>query len=175
MTESNPDPSPAARLHDLLSDGRQVTLVTAESCTGGNIAHRITRNAGSSVYFLGSVVAYANDVKRHVLGVPQAILENPGAVSEPCARAMAEGVRRLMRADFAVATTGIAGPAGGTVRKPVGLVYIALATPERTVVEEHHFTGDRDAVIEAATDRALALLVTLLELPGDPLASNRFG
>ncbi len=176
MTESDSLRPLAARLHDLLSDGRRVTLATAESCTGGTIAHRITRNAGSSAYFLGAVVAYANDVKRDVLGVPEAILDTPGAVSEPCARAMAEGVRRLLRADLAVATTGIAGPAGGTARKPVGLVYIALATPERTVVEEHRFAGDRDAVIEAATDRALAMLVGLLEqlprqlpgLPGDP-------
>lgn len=153
----------AVRLHDLLTDGRTVTLATAESCTGGAIAHRITRNTGSSAYFLGSVVAYANPVKRDVLRVPEAVLINPGAVSEPCARAMAEGVRRLLGADLAVSTTGIAGPAGGTIRKPVGLVYIALATPERTVVEEHRFVGDRDAVIEAATDRALALLVEMLE------------
>ncbi len=155
----------AARLHDLLTDGRDVTLATAESCTGGNIAHRITRNAGSSAYFLGSVVAYANPVKRDVLGVPEAILNSPGAVSEPCARAMAEGVRRLMGADLAVSTTGIAGPMGGTVRKPVGFVYIALAMPERTVVVEDRFGGDREAVIEAATDRALALLVDALVAP----------
>lgn len=165
---SDSDQSLAARLHDLLTDGRQVTLATAESCTGGTIAHRITRNAGSSAYFLGSVVAYANPVKRDVLGVPEAILDSPGAVSDSCARAMAEGVRQLVGADLAVSTTGIAGPAGGTDRKPVGLVYIALATRERTVVEEHRFAGDRQAVIEAATDQALALLVATLVSPGSP-------
>lgn len=165
MTDSIPDRTLEVQLHELLSDGRQVTIVTAESCTGGNVAHRITLNSGSSAYFLGSVVSYANAVKHHVLGVPEAILESPGAVSEPCARAMAEGVRQLMGADLAVSTTGIAGPLGGTARKPVGLVYIALATAERTVVEEHRFRGDRRAVIEAATDRALTLLVRAVASP----------
>ncbi len=170
MTEPNPNRTLEAQLHDLLSDGRQVTIATAESCTGGNIAHRITLNSGSSTYFLGGVVSYANSVKQHVLGVPEAILANPGAVSGPCALAMAEGVRTLMGADLAISTTGIAGPIGGTVRKPVGLVYIALATPERTTVEEHHFEGDRRAVIEATTDRALEMLLTAVESPDAPSA-----
>lgn len=165
MADSSPNRTLESRLHDLLSDGRQVTIATAESCTGGNIAHRITLNAGSSAYFLGGVVSYANAVKQHVLGVPEAILANPGAVSGPCATAMADGARRLLGSDLAVSTTGIAGPDGGTARKPVGLVYIGLATPERTIVEEHRFAGDRHAVIEAATDRALALLLAAIETP----------
>lgn len=135
------------------------TIAVAESCTGGNVARRITRMGGSSAYFIGGVVAYANDAKRRVLGVPEDILANPGAVSEPCARAMAEGVRELLGTDLAVSTTGIAGPDGGTARKPVGLVYIALAHAGDTVVEEHHFAGDREAVIGAATERALTLLL----------------
>ena len=104
------------------------------------------------------MVSYANHVKEQVLGVPAEVLVNPGAVSEPCALAMAEGVRRLLGADLAVATTGIAGPAGGTARKPVGLVYIGLASANGTIVEKHVFPGSRAEVIEAATRRALDLL-----------------
>lgn len=150
--------SHAARLQEL-AIARGVTVATAESCTGGNIAHQITSQSGSSAYFLGGVVSYANDVKHRVLGVPESVLENPGAVSESCARAMAEGAQAIIGADIAVSTTGIAGPDGGTERKPVGLVYIGLATASVTIVEEHVFPGDRVAVIEAATNRALELLV----------------
>ena len=156
MTESFADL--ATTLQDLATV-RGVTVATAESCTGGNIAHQITSRPGSSSYFLGGVVSYANDVKHRVLGVPEAVLENPGAVSESCARAMAEGARALIGADIAVSTTGIAGPDGGTARKPVGLVYIGLATAGETIVEEHVFPGDRAAVIDAATRRALELLI----------------
>lgn len=150
--------SHAARLQEL-AIARGVTVATAESCTGGNIAHRITSQSGSSDYFLGGVVSYANDVKQRVLGVPETILDNPGAVSEPCARAMAEGARTVIGAGIAVSTTGIAGPDGGTARKPVGLVYIGLATASEILVEAHVFPGDRAAVIEAATLRALELLL----------------
>jgi PncC family amidohydrolase len=138
---------------------RGITIGMAESCTGGNIAHQITGISGSSGYFLGGVVSYANAVKHEVLGVPESILDNPGAVSEPCAQAMAEGARRLLSVDIAVATTGIAGPLGGTARKPVGLVYIGLATANDTTVEEHVFPGDRAEVIDAATRRALEMLI----------------
>jgi PncC family amidohydrolase len=147
-----------------LAIARKITVASAESCTGGNIAHQITLNAGSSGYFLGSVVSYANSVKHRVLGVPADILENPGAVSEPCARAMAEGARHLSGADIAIATTGIAGPDGGTERKPVGLVYIGLATASETLVEEHVFPGTRDEVITAATHRAMTLLHNAVSL-----------
>lgn len=151
------------RLYQILGGQTAITIGTAESCTGGNVAHRITRIAGSSAYFLGGIVSYSNSVKVSLLGVPQAVLENPGAVSEPCARAMAEGARRALRTTLAVATTGIVGPGGATEFKPVGLVYIALAGDGDTTVEEHHFTGDRDAVIEASTVRALQLLVDAAE------------
>jgi len=156
MTESLPEL--AAKLQEL-AIGRGVTVATAESCTGGAIAQQITSISGSSAYFKGSVAAYANDVKHRVLGVPTDVLESPGAVSEACARAMAEGIRTLMAVDFAVSTTGIAGPLGGTERKPVGLVYLGVASAERREVEEHIFPGDRAAVIEAATVRALELLI----------------
>ena len=138
-------------------------MATAESCTGGMVAGRIVSIAGSSVYLQGGVVAYANAVKASMLGVPEAMLENPGAVSEECARAMAEGARTRLGAALAVSTTGIAGPEGGTARKPVGLVYLGVATERGTTVEEHHFAGDRAAVIAAATERALVLLVEAVE------------
>lgn len=159
MSSSPLDPSLEAQINAASLGGASFTIATAESCTGGDIARRITRIGGSSAYFTGGVVAYANDVKSQLLSVPESVLANPGAVSEPCARAMAEGVRDLLGTDLAVSTTGIAGPAGGTARKPVGLVYIALAHAGETLVEEHHFTGDRDAVIGAATERALDLIL----------------
>ena len=151
------------RLWNLLHARDDLTVAAAESCTGGAVASRITSVAGSSAYFQGSVVAYANDVKADVLGVPRSILDNPGAVSEACARAMAEGARARLGATIAVSTTGIAGPDGGTARKPVGLVYIGIASDRGTSVEEHHFTGDRGAVIAAATEGALALLIETVE------------
>lgn len=152
------------QLFALLGDqpGDAITVGTAESCTGGNVAHSITRVAGSSAYFLGGIVSYANSVKHGVLGVSEAVLENPGAVSDPCARAMAEGARRVLGTSISVATTGIAGPGGATPFKPVGLVYIAIAAEGLpTRVEEHHFCGDRASVIAASTTRALELLVDM--------------
>ncbi len=155
--------APETRLNAWLATAPRFTLAAAESCTGGEVAHRITAVAGSSAYFLGSIVAYANDAKATLLGVPREVLERPGAVSEPCARAMAEGARRVFGADLAVSTTGIAGPGGGTARKPVGLVYIAVAGPSSTVCEEHHFPGDRASVVAAAADAALVLLATRVQ------------
>lgn len=154
-----PQPLPEQRLHDLLPEPAPLKLAAAESCTGGGVAARIVSIAGSSVYFQGSVVSYSNEAKATILGVPRDILENPGAVSDESARAMAEGARRVFDADIAVSTTGIAGPTGGTTRKPVGLVYIAASSPTGIVVNEHHFPGNRAAVIAAATDAALDLLV----------------
>jgi PncC family amidohydrolase len=147
------------RLGALLGGDPRLTVAAAESCSGGEVAHRVTAVPGSSAYFLGSIVAYANAAKTALLGVPQAVLDSVGAVSEACARAMAEGARGVFGADLAVATTGIAGPTGGTARKPVGLVYLAIARPDRTDCEEHRFAGDRLAVIDAAATRALELLV----------------
>src|SRR5690606_25849076 len=112
-----------------LASAKGVTIATAESCTGGLVAHRITTVAGSSAYFIGGVVAYSNELKQSLLGVPAAILERHGAVSRQCALAMAQGVRLRTGADIGVSTTGIAGPGGATPTKPVGLVYIACATP----------------------------------------------
>ena len=141
---------------------RGMTLATAESCTGGMIAARITSVPGSSAVFLGGVVSYANAVKGDLLGVPRELLERVGAVSSECAGAMASGARRLMKADVAVSATGIAGPDGGTPQKPVGLVYIGVATPADVRVERCQFAGDREAVRRQAADRALAMLLESL-------------
>ena len=135
-----------------------VKIACAESCTGGNIAHEITAVAGASAYFVGGVVAYANDVKKNVLGVSAHDLETYGAVSEPVACQMAEGVRKLTGADFAVATTGIAGPSGGSDEKPVGTVWIALAGPNGTQARKFLFSSVRERNIAKATLTALRWL-----------------
>lgn len=137
-------------------------IATAESCTGGNIAHLITSVAGCSDVMLGGVVSYCNEVKMKVLGVSGDTLARYGAVSEGTVRQMAEGVRRVMGADCAVATSGIAGPGGAVPGKPVGTVWIAAATPGDVKAECCHFRGDRQSVIDRASARALTMLADLL-------------
>lgn len=154
--------SPAEILLNRLR-ARGLTLATAESCTGGNIGHLVTAVAGSSDVYLGGVISYANSVKTGVLGVSQDDLDRHGAVSEPVVRQMAEGVRRLAGADCAVATSGIAGPGGATPGKPVGTVWIAASGPKGTVAHLLHLPGDRAAVIDAASARAVNLLIESLE------------
>jgi nicotinamide-nucleotide amidase len=122
---------------------KKKTLTTAESCTGGNIARMITSVPGSSDYFKGSVVAYSNSVKTELLGIDMKLLEKHGAVSEPVVVAMAEEARRLLKADFAVATSGIAGPNGGTTEKPVGTLWTSVASGSGTVAEKYTFGTDR--------------------------------
>ncbi|MCM1033128.1 MAG: nicotinamide-nucleotide amidohydrolase family protein [Odoribacter sp.] len=134
---------------------RRYTLATAESCTGGNIAHCITSVAGSSDVFLGSVVSYSNDVKHKLLGVSMVDLETHGAVSRPVVEQMAIGARVATGASCAVATSGIAGPSGGSPDKPVGTVWIAWATPAGVSSREFHFPGNRDRVIDRASTEAL--------------------
>lgn len=142
---------------------RSLSLATAESCTGGLLAHLITTVPGSSSYFIGSVVAYSNSVKEKVLGVPLEVLQEHGAVSQQCALAMAEGARRLMGSDIAISTTGIAGPGGGTADKPVGLVFIALSSAQKQVWESHLWHGDRKFNIRSSAIRALEMLRAFLE------------
>ncbi len=151
--------APEMVLNQLLTPDGQVTFAVAESCTGGAVTARIVSIAGSSNYLLGGIVSYSNDSKQRLLGVSEEILAHRGAVSAECAEAMAEGARRLFGADIAVSTTGIAGPGGATGRKPVGLVYLALVTPDGVETQEHQFPGDRAAVIAAATEAALQLLL----------------
>lgn len=138
---------------------KKVTVSTAESCTGGYIAHLITSVAGSSDYFKGSVVAYANEVKTKALGVNAADIEREGAVSEAVVLQMAEGVKKLTGSDYAVSTSGIAGPDGGTEDKPVGTVWIGVATPEKTFALEYHFSFTRERNIAKAAAKALELVL----------------
>lgn len=137
---------------------RRATLALAESCTGGKIASKFTAMAGTSAYLLAGVVAYANEAKTNILGVDAELIRRHGAVSEEVARAMAEGVRRLTGADYALSTTGIAGPTGGSAEKPVGTVWFALATPTETIALKHACGTDRGQVIDRATAYAIRLL-----------------
>jgi len=138
------------------------TIAVAESCTGGLIGNRITNVSGSSRCFPGGVVAYANEAKMALLGVDQDLLAKHGAVSAEVAAAMATGVRELFRADLGVSATGIAGPTGGTAEKPVGLVFIGLATAESVVTERHHFLRDRLDNKFRTSQAALALVRSYL-------------
>jgi nicotinamide-nucleotide amidase len=151
---------------EIVLDGcraRGLTLATAESCTGGLVAGRLTSVPGSSDVFLGGVVAYANRVKEVELDVPVAILDEHGAVSSEAARAMAHGVRGRLGADVAVAVTGIAGPEGGTVEKPVGLVFLHAVGPDGEGERRLDLPGDRDMIRGRATAAALHLVRSLLE------------
>ncbi len=143
---------------------RNATIATAESCTGGRLAAALNALPGSSAYYLGSVVAYANEVKEQVLGVEHDTLMQYGAVSEQTVREMAEGVRRLMHTDYAIATSGIAGPDGGTEDKPVGTVWIAWATPEGTVAERYQFgvARLREQITQRAVTTALIRMIQMI-------------
>lgn len=151
------DASVQQLVHQLLTE-RGKTLAVAESCTGGTIASRITAMAGSSAYFLAGVVAYANEAKRDILGVNYDDIMRYGAVSEQVARQMAEGARRITGADYAIATTGIAGPTGGTTQKPVGTVWIAVATPQGTIATLRPSGTDRSQIINRASAYAIEML-----------------
>lgn len=139
--------------------GRGLTVALAESCTGGLIAATITEVPGSSGYFVGGVVAYANEAKKGLLGVAAASLEAHGAVSAQVARAMAESARARFGASLGASVTGVAGPDGGTAAKPVGLAYIGLASGEGTEVRRLQLGGDRRAVREAAARTTLEWLI----------------
>jgi len=137
---------------------RHLTLALAESCTGGLLATHVTNIPGSSAYFKGGVIAYSYEAKERVLNVPAAALERYGAVSPETATAMAQGVRRLLQVDLALAITGIAGPAGATPEKPVGLVYVALSSAHGDKCRRYVWTGDRWENRELSARAALELL-----------------
>lgn len=158
---SNEDKSISEVLGDALRE-RELTVSSAESCTGGNIAHKITEVPGSSTYFMGSVVSYSNDVKAQVLEVSRDDIARYGAVSRQVVESMARGVAKLMHTECSIATSGIAGPDGGTKYKPVGTVWIAVKYKEQLVAECKHFEGNRNQVIESASNHALVMLINLL-------------
>lgn len=145
-------------LHKTLIE-RGVTLATAESCTGGTLASRLTALAGASAYFRGGVVAYSNEVKECALGVKHATLEAYGAVSEETVREMAEGVRQRLRADYGVATTGVAGPGGGSPAKPVGTVWMAIASADGTEAKLLHYGDRRQQTIDRTCNQVYSDLV----------------
>ena len=137
---------------------RKQTVATAESCTGGLTAQRITDVAGSSAVFPGGVVAYSNAAKTDLVAVPADVIARVGAVSPDVAQALAEGARRRFGATYGIGITGIAGPDGGTPEKPVGLVYIAVAYPEGCDLEKAHFIGSRQVVRTRSAQTALNML-----------------
>lgn len=146
------------RVATALTD-RDLTLATAESCTGGGLSRLLTDIPGASAFFIGGVIAYQNEVKAQLLGVPLETLATYGAVSSQTATAMAEGCRSRFKTDMAVSITGIAGPSGGTLEKPVGLVHIAVTRDQRTRAAEHLFPGDRIHVRQSAITAALEMIL----------------
>ena len=138
------------------------TIATAESCTGGKMASLLNKHAGSSAFYRGSVISYDNSVKEHLLGVPEEMIQAHGVVSEEVVRTMAESVKKVIGTDYAIATSGIAGPAGGSPEKPVGTVWIAWATPKGTYAECFHLGKLREQVTDRACTKALVRLIQLL-------------
>jgi len=139
------------------------TLATAESCTGGLLAHKLTLVPGSSGYFPLGLITYDNRWKEALLGVPEQIIKEKGAVSPQVAEAMATGIRNKAATDLGIGITGIAGPGGGTAAKPVGLVYIALATGKHARVKKFQFQGKREEIKEYSARAALTLLFLFLK------------
>jgi len=139
-----------------------VTLAVAESCTGGLIGSRLTDVPGCSDYFTGGIVSYANSAKVKLLGVPAALVREYGAVSEPVARKMAQGVRRRFAAGVGIAVTGIAGPGGGTREKPVGLVYMAVASGKRVTSAKRLFSGSRVQIKKQSADAVLRMALAFI-------------
>ncbi len=150
------------QIHEILT-ARGEKLAVAESCTGGTIAAKFTAMAGASAYFMAGVVSYSNEAKHDILGVSWDSLNAYGAVSEQVAREMAEGVRRISHADYGIATTGIAGPGGGSVEKPVGTVWMAVATPTKTIAIMRNSGTDRSQIISRASAYAIEMLYNELK------------
>lgn len=150
------------QIHEILT-ARGEKLAVAESCTGGTIAAKFTAMAGASAYFMAGVVSYSNEAKHDILGVSWESLNAYGAVSEQVAREMAEGVRRVSHADYGIATTGIAGPGGGSAEKPVGTVWMAVATPTKTIAVMRNSGTDRSQIISRASAYAIEMLYNELK------------
>lgn len=139
------------------------TIATAESCTGGKLASLLSKHAGSSAFYYGSVISYDNSVKEHLLGVPAEMIKAHGVVSEEVVRVMAESVRKQLNTDFSIATSGICGPSGGSLEKPVGTVWMAWATPQGTTAECFHLGKLREQVSDRACTKALVKMIQLCQ------------
>jgi nicotinamide-nucleotide amidase len=162
MVAAKTPANPAQQIITLLSEAGK-TLVTAESCTGGLVAAALTDIPGASAAFFGGYITYANTAKSRMIHVQARLIRDYGAVSNQVARAMADGARNTARADFAVAVTGIAGPDGGSEKKPVGLVYVAVSSELATLVIEHRFGSlSRDAIRQRSVNAALDLVMQVL-------------
>jgi len=142
---------------------KRLTLSVCESCTGGMLGSIITHVPGSSKYFLGGIIAYSNDIKRRIVGVPSYVLKKYGAVSPEVAGKMAQGVRRVFKSDIGIGITGIAGPSGGSRKKPVGLVYISLSYKKSILVKKLLLKGGRDQIRKRVCKEALSLLKCSLQ------------
>lgn len=149
------------RVSNLLKQ-KNLTVATAESCTGGLIAHTLTNISGSSDYFERGIVSYSNDAKIELLDVSEDLIIKYSAVSKKVAKAMAEGIRTKSNVTIGISTTGIAGPTGGTNEKPIGLVYIAISTSKETIVKKFNFSGDRLQNKETTCNEALKMLLDIL-------------
>ena len=148
----------------MLLKKQKITVATAESCTGGLIAHTLTNVSGSSNYFDRGIISYSNTAKMELLDVPEELFRKHGAVSKLVAKAMAKGVRIKSNVDIGIATTGVAGPTGGTKKKPVGLVYIAVSTSDKTEVKKFQFLGDRLQNKESTCIEALQMILNILTI-----------
>ncbi len=153
----------AIELKKLLEE-RKLTVSFAESCTGGLISYNLTSIPGASSVFRGSIVAYSDDLKERLLKVDPKEIQTRGAVSEEVVTAMARSVREVTGSDLGVAVSGIAGPDGGNEDKPVGLVYLAASDGRHTICERRRFPGDREDVRRAASERALAVAIEVMEM-----------
>ncbi len=149
-------------IQELTKKGQTISF--AESCTGGRIVAAFTAISGASEVLHGACVTYSNDIKHQWLGVTQEVLENHGAVSEPCVSQMLDGIQKMSGSDYAIAVSGIAGPTGGTEFKPVGTVYIGLLTPFSKKIFHCNFSGSRDAVQEQSTQFAIEKLAEVLKI-----------
>ena len=146
---------------DVLSALQGRTLVTAESLTGGGIGAALTGVSGASAVYKGGIISYTNEVKHGILGVPVEVLDQYGAVSEPVAKAMAEGTRKVLEADVAVSVTGLAGPGGDAFGNPVGTVFIGYSDSNVTEVKHCLFSGDREAIRQQTVEEALRLILSM--------------
>jgi len=150
-----------SKIHSFLIKRRK-TVAVAESCTGGLTSSLLTQTSGSSQYFIEGVIAYSDKAKEVILKIPHYVIKKNGAVSKPVANLMAQRVRKIAKTDFGIGITGIAGPTGGTPKKPVGTVFIAIDSKYKKICKKFHFTGNRTAVRKKAALKSLELLQSLI-------------